>query len=84
VHDEVRGGPASDDAHRYAGLRALLQAPVPPGSNLAIVSHGNPFHAVAGPPYLAEGEAAVIEPRGALGFRVVGRIAPNGWSALGP
>jgi hypothetical protein len=47
-----------------------------------IVSHGNPFHAVAGPPYLAEGEIAVLRPRGASRFSVVGRIRPEEWAAL--
>jgi hypothetical protein len=49
---------------------------------LAIASHGNPFHAVAGAPYLAEGEAAVIRPLGAGGFRIVARIPKDDWSAL--
>ena len=43
------------------------------GSNLAISSHGNPFRAVAGSPYLQEGEIAVIEPLGNGQFRVVAR-----------
>ena len=44
-----RGGPArTDDAQRYAALKALLSTPVPAGSNIAIVSHGNPFHALHG------------------------------------
>ena len=47
-----------------------------------IASHGNPFAAVAGTPYLAEGEAAVIRPLGAQGFAIVARIAKDGWSAL--
>jgi phosphohistidine phosphatase SixA len=83
VSNAVRGGPASDDAQRYAGLRELLASPVSGGTNRVIVSHGNPFRAVAGTPYLAEGEAAVIEPRGKEGFRVVARIPLDGWDALG-
>jgi phosphohistidine phosphatase SixA len=79
----VRGGPAlPDDAQRYADLRALLTTPLRTGANLAIVSHGNPLRALAGPPYLEEGEAAVIEPRGADGFRIVAKIRPGAWSAL--
>jgi phosphohistidine phosphatase SixA len=79
---EVRGGPAtSADSDRYAALRRILATPVPPGTNLAVVSHGNPFISVAGPPYLAEGEAAVV--RAVSGdFELVGRIRPEGWDAL--
>ena len=80
----MRGGPATtDDPARYAQLKALLSTPVPTGTNIAIVSHGNPFRALAGPPYLAEGEMAVIEPLGAReGFRIVGKVAPDAWSSL--
>jgi hypothetical protein len=80
---EVRGGPArSDDAKRYEPLRKLLSTPVPAGQNRVISSHGNPFQAVAGPPYLAEGEIAVVRPEGALRFTVIARIRPEDWSGL--
>jgi len=80
----VRGGPAQPESpERYAALRELLAKRVPRGSNVAIVSHGNPFRAIVGGPYLAEGEAAVIEPRGAAGFRVVARVRIEDWRALG-
>jgi phosphohistidine phosphatase SixA len=83
VDNAVRGGPASAEGGRYDALKALLSKPVPPGTNIAIVSHGNPFHAVApDASYLAEGEAAVIEPLGEKGFRIVGRIARDGWETL--
>ena len=78
----VRGGPADASGGRYAALVALLSEPVPAGANLAIVSHGNPFRAVAGGPYLAEGEAAVVLPQGAAGFRVVARVRKDEWAAL--
>ncbi len=77
---EARGGPASD-AERYAGLKKLMSAPVGKGANRVIVSHGNPFQALAGPPYLAEGEIAVLAPNGS-GFTVVGRIRLEDWQAL--
>ena len=81
----VRGGPATtEDPDRYQGLRTLLSTPVSGGVNVAIVSHGNPFRAVAGTPYLAEGEAAVIEPLRAKGFRIVARVAKDGWDGLDP
>ena len=80
----VRGGPAQTDDDRYADLKLLLATPVPGGVNLAITSHGNPYRAVVGGAYLAEGEAAVIEPRGKEGFRVVARIRKDEWAALVP
>jgi hypothetical protein len=79
----VRGGPAQPESPaRYAALLELLSKPVAPGRNLAIASHGNPYRAVAGGPYLAEGEAAVIEPRGPDGFRVVARVRKDAWVEL--
>jgi phosphohistidine phosphatase SixA len=77
----VSGGPA-DDGARYASLRMLLATPVRSGTNLAIVSHGNPFRALTGAPYLAEGEAAVVQPLGDERFRIVARIRPDAWDAL--
>ena len=83
-HNDVRGGPGTASSpDRYAGLRELLSASSPAGTNLAISSHGNPFHAVAGAPYLAEGEAAIVRPLG-KDFEVAARIRSEGWSALQP
>ena len=80
---EVRGGPArSEDPRRYDDLRKLLSSPVPKGENRVISSHGNPFQAVAGPPYLAEGEIAVVRPDGDMRFSVIARIRPEDWSGL--
>ncbi len=77
----ARGGPSQPDRpERYAALRELLAQPPERGFNDVVVSHGNPFHAVAGPPYLAEGEAAVIQPDG-KGFRVIARITVEEWPA---
>ena len=78
----VRGGPATADAERYLDLRTLFARAVPAGTNVAIASHGNPFHAVAGPPYLAEGEAAIVAAAGANGFTVVARVRKTEWDAL--
>jgi hypothetical protein len=81
----VRGGPARpDNGDRYAELRKLLSTPPRAGTNLAIASHGNPFRAVTDTQYLTEGEAAVIRPLGAQGFRIVARIPKDGWDALAP
>jgi len=80
----VRGGPASGiPPERYAELRKLLSSAPPAGTDLVIVSHGNPFRAVSDAPYLAEGEAAVIRPLGPAGFRIVARIPKDGWDSLG-
>jgi phosphohistidine phosphatase SixA len=76
--NEVRGGPASDAGERYGQLKKLLSSPVAKGTNLVISSHGNPFHAVAGPPYLAEGEIAVVRPEGER-FSVIARIRLTDW-----
>jgi len=82
--NDVRGGPATpDNPDRYAGLRRLLSTPVKPGANLVISSHGNPFYATAGVPYLAEGEAAVIRPLG-KDFEIVARVMHDAWRALKP
>jgi hypothetical protein len=81
--NEVRGGPARpENPARYDELRKLLSSPVAKGENRVISSHGNPFHAVAGPPYLAEGEIAVVRPEGAMRFSVVARIRPHDWPEL--
>lgn len=78
----ARGGPASPASpDRYASLRVMLTTPVSPGGNLVIASHGNPFVAVAGAPYLAEGEAAVIKPLG-KDFEIIARVQHDGWRAL--
>jgi len=82
VSNAVRGGPAQADDNRYAELKTLMSTPVNGSVDLAIVSHGNPFRAVVGGPYLAEGEAAVIEPRGSGRFRVVAQIRKDEWPTL--
>jgi len=81
---EARAGPASPASEdRYAPLRALLSTPVKPGANTVIASHGNPFYAAAGAPYLAEGEAAVVKPLG-KNFEVVARVKHDAWRKLQP
>jgi len=79
---KARAGPASPGSEdRYAPLRNLFTSPVKPGANVVIASHGNPFIAVAGAPYLAEGEAAVIRPLG-KDFEIVARVRHDAWQAL--
>ena len=80
---EARGGPAVAEADRYADLRKLLSTPPAKGTVRVVSSHGNPFRAITGSAYLAEGEAAVVAPGPGTGFTVVARIPKDGWAALG-
>jgi len=79
---EARGGPNASDAKRYEPLRQLMTKNPPAGQNAVIASHGNPFHALFGPPYLAEGEIAVLQPDAASGPLIVGRIRIGDWQSL--
>ena len=78
--NDVRGGPLSaDDPKRYEPLRRLLGTKPAAGTNTVLSSHGNPFRAVAGPPYLAEGEIAIVRPEGGEKFSVIARIRLTDW-----
>ena len=82
---EVRGGPVqSDDPKRYDALRKLLSTPPPKGVNNVVSSHGNPFFALFGAPYLAEGEIAVVRPGGKAGYEALARIRLSDWDSLAP
>jgi len=74
-------GTAPADPDRYAALKKLFSTPYPAGANLAVASHGNPFYGSAGPPYLAEGECAVIRGLGS-DFEIIARIRVDDWPAL--
>ncbi|AEG91151.1 histidine phosphatase family protein [Ramlibacter tataouinensis] len=76
--NEIREGQEGD----YPGLKRLLAAPVSTAGNRWVVGHGTPFRAIAGPPHLAEGEAAVLRPQG-TGWAVVARVRVDEWAALG-
>jgi len=78
----VRGYEGTNPANAdYGKLAALLASPPAAGTLRMIASHGNPFRAIAGPPHLDEGEAAVLKPAGA-GFVVVARIRRDDWARL--
>ena len=62
--------------------RVAKSTPPAAGQNNAIASHGNPFYAVFGPPYLAEGEMAVVRPGGKAGYQIAGKIKLEDWAAL--
>ncbi len=79
----MRGGPMQPDGpERYAELRAVLATPFNERTNKATASHGNPFYGVAGPPYLTEGEVAVVKPEGAGKFTIVARVSVRGFPEL--
>jgi hypothetical protein len=81
--NDARGGPLkSDDPKRYDALRKLLSTPPAAGKNNVISSHGNPFYAVFGAPYLAEGEIAVVRPGSSAGAALAGKIRLEDWPAL--
>ena len=84
IAPEARGGVFTDKpVTRYEGLRALFDKGPGAGKITVIVSHGNPFYATAGAPYLAEGEAAIIKSLG-KDFEVIARVRWDGWGALAP
>lgn len=66
-----------------AWLADLRAGGLPKRENLVISSHANPFYAVAGSPYLAEGEMAVIRPQDDS-FMVVARVRVEDWQAIAP
>lgn len=74
---EIRESQGGD----YAGLKRLFASPVAQGSNRWIVGHGTPYRAVAGPPHLAEGEAAVMLPQ-ISGWTVVARVTQEQWGQM--
>ncbi len=74
---EIRESQGGD----YAGLKRLFATPVAQGTNRWIVGHGTPYRAVAGPPHLAEGEAAVMLPQPA-GWIVVARVPQEQWQDM--
>lgn len=79
----VRGYEGTSSAQAdYTRLVALLASPPAKAGTLRMITtHGNPFRAIAGPPHLDEGEAAVLKPLGSS-FAVVARIKAGDWEAL--
>ncbi len=63
-------------------LEQLLSSPVSPYVIRIVVGDRRQFNAVAGPPDLEEGEAAVLRSSGAKGWVVVGRILAEEWRIL--
>lgn len=68
--------------NNYAALKQLLSKPVAASTgNRMIAGHGTPFRAIAGPPHLSEGEAAVLKSVGDR-YAVVARIPIGDWTVL--
>lgn len=79
-----RGQPKEpDDRARAELLRERLGTPPAPGQNTVLVSHGSPFHAVAGE-FLNEGEAGIARPDGGGRFRLVARVRAGQWDEWYP
>jgi hypothetical protein len=80
---EARGGPVqANDPRRYDALKKLLAKTPAKGLNNVISSHGNPYFAVFGPPYLAEGEISVVRPGRNAKFESIARIKLSDWETL--
>lgn len=80
---DLRGWPASnEDPGRYAAVVGYLATAPVGATNTVLVGHGNPFRAVAGPPHLMEGEAAIIRPLGNKRFEIAARIPAQRWTEL--
>jgi phosphohistidine phosphatase SixA len=65
----------------YSQLDEILATPPAPGTIRVIASHGNPLHALAGDPELAEGEVAVVRGDGKV-WKIVARFGAAGWAEL--
>jgi hypothetical protein len=78
---QVRGWEGARGTPDYRALGKMLSTPPKAGTLRAIAGHGNPFRAIAGPPHLAEGEAAVMKATGDR-WIVVARIRVEDWAAL--
>ena len=65
----------------YSELDRVLATVPPRGSVRLVVSHSHVFRALAGLPFLDEGEAAVLRPAGKR-WVIVARLKPEDWAAL--
>ena len=77
---EVMGG-ISNGKPDYSALDRMLGTAPAAGTNRVVVGHANVFRALAGLPFLAEGEAAVIKPQGNR-WVIVARLKSEDWKQL--
>jgi phosphohistidine phosphatase SixA len=73
-------GAITKSPERIAAVRALLSTRPPPGQNIALFAHQGIFYAATGLT-VQEGWAVVLEPGNFK--RIIARIAPDHWEALG-
>ncbi len=78
---EVLGHMTPGGAPDYSSLETILATPPESGTVRIVVAHGNQFLALAGPPELAEGEAALVRGDGTR-WKTLMRIAPSRWAGL--
>ena len=81
ANDAVRGSRGASGGPDYSALSAILASAPEAGTLRLVAGHGNPFHAIAGPPHLEEGEAAVIRGDG-KDWVIVARVKSGEWETL--
>ncbi|MEO5694933.1 MAG: histidine phosphatase family protein [Usitatibacter sp.] len=79
---DVLGSTGTDGKRDYSKLEKILATPPPKGKIRIVVNHGNQLEDLAGPPELAEGEAAIIRGDGKK-WAVVARIPAGEWAKIG-
>jgi len=81
----VPRGSEHADARRSANasLHWLLATPPPAGANTVLVSHGFNLQDLTGVYLATQGEAAIYEPDGVGGYKLIRRILPDEWATLG-
>lgn len=63
-------------------VRPLLAQTPPPGLNIVIVGHDDPFEAATGHYPEPQGKTIVVKPDGKGGFALVGGINPDVWPSV--
>jgi len=81
----VPRGREHDDARRSASasLHWLLATPPPAGANTILVPHGFHLQDLTGVYLATQGEAAIYEPDGVGGYKLLRRVLPEEWASLG-
>jgi phosphohistidine phosphatase SixA len=74
----------ADRARVTADLRGLLTQQPTAGTNTVLISHGYNMLALEGFQLGTQGEAAIFQPDGRGGYRLLVRLAPSDWDTLVP